>query len=488
MKQTTKITTITLMTLYGLLLCSCEKYLDVKKNSQLKFIETAEDCQRLLDNYGDSFSPGMNNALPGDIEGSADEYYYALNRYNQLDQENKNVATWNLQVQRTSAQAQWQYPYKTVYYANLVLDNLEKVSGTTDQNTLNALRGSALFFRSYTFWYLAQLYAAPYAPGSGNAGPGIPLRLTADLNDKTRRGTVEQTYGQIIQDLKSAVELLPVSAGTASRPNKVAAYAMLARVYLSMEDYPNALASADAALKLNGKLIDYNSVNSASTTPFARFNDEVIFQATMWASPGPVTNLVFPGSAFQAGAFISPELYGSYAANDLRKAVFFKKNQASYGDTYRFTGNYDPNTGAALFTGLAVDELYLARAECYARKNDLGKAIDDLNTLLRKRWAAGTYVELNPSSPDMDTQDEVLAKVLLERRKELLMRGLRWTDLRRLNRDNRFKRDIERKILSGTSPNLALNTIATLPANDPRYILLIPAEVINASGIEQNRR
>lgn len=482
MKKMKVINTIIIM-LLGLLMTSCQKYLDIKKNSQQRFIETADDCQKLLDNYGDSSIPGMNNAFPSDIEGSADEYYYAQSRYNQLDQENKNVTTWNLQTQRNSALVQWQYPYKTVYYANLVLDNLEKVSGTADQNTLDALRGSALFFRAYTFWYLAQLYASPYVPGSANSSPGIPLRLTSDLNDKTERASVQQTYDRILDDLKSAVSLLPVTSSKSSRPNKVAAYAMLARTYMSMEDYPNALLNADAALQLNHKLMDYNSINAASTTPFPRFNDEVIFQAVLGASPGPVTNLVFPGSAFQAGAFINLDLYNSYTSNDLRKTIFFKPNSAAFGSTYRFTGNYDPNTGATLFTGLAVDEMYLTRAECYARAGNKDAAMADLNTLLITRWKKDTYVNMTAVSAD-----EALMIVLQERRKQLLMRGLRWTDLRRLNRDNRFKIDIERKILSGTLPNLVTTVIATLPANDPRYVLLIPSEVISIAGIAQNIR
>lgn len=467
---------------------SCQKYLDVKKNSQQLFIETAEDCQQLLDNYGDFSVSGMNNAYPSDGEASADEYYFTANRYNQLDQESKNITTWKSDAQRTLAMIQWRNPYKIVYYANLVLDNIDKVKGTADETTINSLKGSALFFRSFTFWTIAQLYASPYIPNGANEDPGIPLRLTSDLNDLPGRGTVQQTYSRIVDDLKLAVALMPVTSALPSRPNKVAAYAMLARVYLSMEDYENALFNANAAMQLKNSLLDYNNVSTTSPTPFARFNDEVIFQAIMGTSPAATLNLLFPGSSFQQGAFINKDLYSSYTVNDLRKRIFFKANSAPFEDTYRFSGNYEPTTGAGLFTGLAVDELYLTRAECYARLGQLTDAVKDLNTLLAKRWESGTYVDLNIANPDMDTQDEVLAKVLLERRKELLMRGLRWTDLRRLNRDSKFRQNIERKLVTGLPPEAVTTTIATLPANDPRYVLLIPAEVINAANTEQNKR
>jgi len=70
-----------------------------------------------------------------------------------------------------------------------------------------------------------------------------------------------------------------------------------------------------------------------------------------------------------------------------------------------------------------------------------------------------------------------LNKILTERRKELLMRGLRWTDLRRLNKETAFATTLSR-IVNGTT--------YTLPPNDPGYVFRIPLSVINFTGIEQN--
>ena len=73
-----------------------------------------------------------------------------------------------------------------------------------------------------------------------------------------------------------------------------------------------------------------------------------------------------------------------------------------------------------------------------------------------------------------------LSKDLAERRKELIQRGLRWTDLRRLNLDPRFAVTIER-VVQGATYQL-------LP-NDLRYTFLIPNDEIFANGlIEQNPR
>jgi hypothetical protein len=122
--------------------------------------------------------------------------------------------------------------------------------------------------------------------------------------------------------------------------------------------------------------------------------------------------------------------------------------------------------------------MYLTRAECYARTGDKDKAMDDLNKLLENRWYTGTYTYQTAA-----TSDEALTKVLEERRKELLMRGLRWSDLRRLNKDNTRKKDLVRSLTIN-----GVTTTYTLPPNDLRYVLLIPKNVIDNSSITQNPR
>ncbi|MGY6541709.1 hypothetical protein, partial [Vibrio parahaemolyticus] len=73
---------------------------------------------------------------------------------------------------------------------------------------------------------------------------------------------------------------------------------------------------------------------------------------------------------------------------------------------------------------------------------------------------------------------EALDLILKERRKELVTRGLRWQDLKRLNRDGHFQQTLKRSIGENTYE---------LPANDPRYVLPIPSYVINFNHIEQNK-
>ena len=126
-----------------------------------------------------------------------------------------------------------------------------------------------------------------------------------------------------------------------------------------------------------------------------------------------------------------------------------------------------------VFSGIAIDEQLLIRAECNARLSNKQKALDDINTLLVKRYRNGTYVPYAISNVP-----SVLDLVLRERRKELLMRSLRWTDLKRLN-------------VLGAGIDLVRTVNGQtykLNSNSPRYALEIPVDIIALSNIPQNIR
>ncbi|WP_442587427.1 RagB/SusD family nutrient uptake outer membrane protein [Pedobacter sp. AW31-3R] len=447
-------------------LVSCQKYVDIKKSSSQSFIESAKDGQLLLDNY-EMFN--MNYPVDGQI--SSDDYLLTDARYanDALDNDDRSLYTWNAAAIRSSAY-QWVTPYNVIYNANLLLESMEEIQGKEDQAALNNIKGSALFFRAYALWNAAQLYCKPYSAAAAQDA-GLPLRLKSDINESAGRGTVKATYDQIVADLKEASTLISTTSTLASRPNKCAVFAMLARVYLSMSSYPEALSSATAALELKNDLIDFNTLNTETLSPFTRFNKEVIFHSVVFSN----NRVLEPGYGYEDQALVNPEIINAFTTNDLRKDILFKENTdvAEPHGSYRFTGNYEPAVGSSrLFNGLAVDELYFIRSECYARAGNVAAAMADLNTLLTTRWLSGTYVSKTAADAA-----SALSLILLERRKGLVMRGLRWSDLRRLNMETGFARTLSRTI-NGTT--------YTLPPNDSRYTLKIPQEVINNSGLTQN--
>src|SRR5258708_17108525 len=127
------------------------------------------------------------------------------------------------------------------------------------KNSYNQVKGSALFYRAFAFHQLAQLYCLPYSSTAG-IDLGIVLRLTSNITAPSIRSTVQQTYTQIINDLKQAAILLPGLTLYPTRPTKTAAFGALARTYLSMRDYSNAAIYADSCLKRDSTLLDYTSL------------------------------------------------------------------------------------------------------------------------------------------------------------------------------------------------------------------------------------
>jgi hypothetical protein len=167
-------------------------------------------------------------------------------------------------------------------------------------------------------------------------------------------------------------------------------------------------------------------------------------------------------------AKIDSNLYQSYSPNDLRKTLFFSNNN---NGTFGFRGSYSGATG--LVPGIIVDELYLIRSECNARLNNVGAAMQDLNTLLITRWKTGTFVPFAAT-----TSAAALSIILTERRKELLYRSLRWSDIKRLNREG-----------AGITLRRVLNgTVYELLPNSNHYALPLPDKLIQQTGIVQNPR
>lgn len=444
--------------LYGLLffiataMVSCKKYLETKSVQTLATPSTLDDLQAMLDN------PDLTHGAGGTF-GGTDEYYVTYTDWLSRGETQKKSYIWDSQLNYFD---DWSILYKNVFYANNVLLNLENFSTPDQKEKKNQIKGAALFLRSYAFYQLAQVYAPQYDPGVASKDLGIVLRLNADFNEKSVRSTVQENYNQIITDIESAISLLPNNISVNKiRPGKAACYALLAKVYLQTGNYEKAKESAGFCLNLYNTLLDYNSLVPVTTTyPITFNNPEILFYSK--------TETPLNANSFRAKA--DSNLYQSYVVNDLRKIVFYRPNADG---SQAFRGNYS-GEDFVLFNGLATDEVYLVRAEANARLGHTADALQDLNTLMQKRWVAGMFVPFTAS-----TSKEALDLVLEERRKELVNRGTRWSDLKRLNKETQNAVTLTRN-LNGQ--------VYSLAPNDLRYTYLIPREVINVTDLAQNPR
>src|SRR5690606_27846945 len=100
---------------------------------------------------------------------------------------------------------------------------------------------------------------------------------------------------------------------------------------------------------------------------------------------------------------------------------------------------YPQYINADLNYNIAVPEMMLIVAECHARLNQKDQALKLLNTLRKKRFALEDFKELQAA-----TAEDALKLVIKERRMELFGKGLRWFDMKRLDKDPRFAKTYKR--------------------------------------------
>lgn len=451
--------------------CNKQNFLSKKPSTNLLVPTTLSDFQALLDNVK------VFGLVPVLGEASADNYYVSYAAWQAMVARELNAYVWAKDIYAgQGGQLDWNIPYQQVFYSNVVLDGLRDMKKSPDSLAMwNALEGAALFCRAFAFYNLAQLFAPVFDEGTASSDLGIPIRTSSAIDTLSNRATVRATYAQIISDLQQAAAILPngLPGGTLNRPVKVCAQALLARVYLSMRNYSSARTYADSALRVDSMLMNYDTLNLNLTFPVNLFNPETLYQASFLGAPSSAPYF----SAISAGyptTWIDSGLIRSYDTNDLRLQVFYRTR--NNGATFFLKGGY---TGTIYpFGGLAVDELLLIRAEGAARAGDAVAAMADVNTLMRKRWKGGTFNGYSVASVA-----EALDTVLLERRKELAFRGLRWMDLRRLNKEG-ANINLRRILVDGTNTKQD-----TLAPNDLNYTLPIPPDVIGLNGaIQQNAR
>lgn len=447
----------------------CKKqdaWLDAKSNKSDVIPSTLEDFQALLDN-----NSVMNSNYPSiGIVGADNSFVLDAVALTGGQVNERNAYKWSKDIYENSLDggAHWQYPYQIIEYANVVLDGLAE-SNISPNGSFNNIKGQALFFRSFAYYNLLQIYAKQYRKETANTDLGLPLKLSSDVNVIVGRSSIQAVYDQIINDLTLAERLLNDIPLFKTRPSKPAAHSLLAKVYLNMGNYAKAKEYADLVLSANNSLIDLNTLNTALTYPFPTFqsntNTEILFYSTgVGLTFNSLTNLL-----------VADELYNQYDANDLRKTIFFRTNANL---THSFRGRY--SAGQAIFCGLTTNEIYLIRAECLTRLGNYQAAMADINTLLRQRWKKDNGIS-RYANQVAGKENEALNIILIERRKELPFNGsIRWEDLKRLNLDPRFSKTLTRTV-NGQQ--------YTLPPNDSRYVYPIPLLETNFNPlVTQNER
>ena len=137
----------------------------------------------------------------------------------------------------------WELGYRVIGNCNKIIEIIQGLGNeSTREQTI--MMGENYYLRALSYFLLVNEFAQPYS-NNPTQNPGLPLKLTSDPNDLPQsRSTVAEVYDQVVLDLKDAITYLTLQQGETPKSNiyatKEAAEALLARVYLYMENWDGA--------------------------------------------------------------------------------------------------------------------------------------------------------------------------------------------------------------------------------------------------------
>lgn len=391
--------------------------------------------------------------------------------------------TWLQSVSSSTSEVTglWSAAYSTINQVNTFLEGLDanksKISATQYAN----YAAEAKFIRAISYFAIVQMYAQPYAKGSGN-NIGLPLRLKAErtaADNELVRSSVTDVYKQILSDLDAAEAGLPLTYSTTTlnttRAHRNTAIALKTRVYLVMGRYSDVIASAtkivsasapyQATTGVNNKL--ESSIATVFAGSYAGVESVFSLPFTATETPGTQNQLAYyfninPGNAefyLNPAGTLSDPVFGT-ASNDARKGFILTSTGQKWLTKYKV-----PSTYSDWIPVIRYAEVLLNYAEAAARSNDLVTATGLLNAVRKRSDATYTF-----PAASVATQSALLATILQEKKIEFLGEGFRTPDL-------------QRQLLPLPGKTSASGSAPTVDPSESRYIWPISSAELSTNPL-----
>jgi len=432
-------------------LSSCSKVLD--KQPELY----VDESQSIVDKKSaDAALTGAYNALSQNTNQGV-TFRYTVNllsdnvKWVGNTPTNREFDVYDIFATNTRVAELWASIYKTINIANNLITIVPTINDVTfNQADRKNSRGEAYFLRAYSYFDLVRLWGK------------VPLQTTATKTTSDAEGvgnsSVTDVYKRIEQDLDSAEVLLSATVNR-NRANKYTAKALKARLYLYLNNWTKAESYATELINntTGFKLVKpYNLFFTSKNTTESIFEiDYTVNNKNTWASNWFASNItggkreLLPTDEFIALAN-DPKTGGD------RSALLLPVNGVTYGNM-----NFKIATGDDQVYAIRIAEMYLIRAEARAENAapDLAGALDDLNTIRNRANV--------PAVTAIAGKQELIDKILAERRIEFGYESQRWFDL--------IRKGKAQTVLSITDPNKLL-----LPV--PRQQLLVNPALVQNPG------
>ncbi|GAB3262171.1 RagB/SusD family nutrient uptake outer membrane protein [Larkinella harenae] len=358
------------------------------------------------------------------------------------------VQIWSFQTIPTNSVVTqtWQIIYQGINRSNAAIDRIPGIS--MDENLKKRLVGEAKFLRAYYYFYLVRWYG------------GVPLMLTEtqslSAGKNVARASADEVYAQIIKDLTDAEASLPdkFSGADLGRVTAGAAKAMLARVYLTRKDFPNARTKAkeviDNAAKYGYGLFDrYIDVFAISNKNGKESVFEIQFVGGGTGQGSGMVTYFAPENSPVTGRgfgsfFPTMDLYNSFKTGDKRQELYINSYVDGAGKTVNtfqhFNKYVDPSArtfGDANnnFPIIRYADVLLMFAEAENEISGPTAAARDAANPIRRRAFGLPLTTASTVDFSATLTKEAFRQALWdERRWEFYAEGHRWFDLVRTDR------------------------------------------------------
>ncbi len=458
----------------GMFFTSCKKQVDLNPTHTIN----GDDFFKNVDDYDFALTGAYQrlkqNSLYGGVNGgsvflssvdiASDNFFSGPNNLGNLN----TMFRWNYTADNTVVQGAWDAAYLVIQQANLSMRGIDRFVAT-DALKVNRIEGQARTLRAHMHLELLRWWANDYDRNA--TSPGIPYVDKFDVEQMPARPTVKETYDKIEADLKIAKQMMTnmdkaIQSGT-STAGTARAYvdtlvcnAILARMYLYANQW-------DSAIKYSTYVINARPLASAAEFP-SIWQDattrEVIWSIKYQAGNQALAREIYQPSGDQLSWRPVTALLSLYEANDVRtNAYWVVRNGRVVLNKYfaKATASGNPD-GIVDFKIYRTSEMYLIRAEAYARKGLDATALTNLNTLRAARNA----------SIGAEVGAALLTAIQTERRKELVVEGHRFFDLKRTTRT--------------ISRTQNCSSFCTLASNNRAWSLPIPqTEMLANPNMEQ---
>jgi hypothetical protein len=373
---------------------------------------------------------GGNLYVLSDVSSDISQSVGTWDFYRAMDTYTTNVG--NLEVEDF-----WEQAYATINQANNIITKVSRLDNVA-RETKDQILGEAYFIRALAYFDLNRAFGGIEGV-YGSMGVPIVLKPTDTITEDSypSRPGINETYAQVESDLKQAIALLP-GTSVPTRASEAAAKALLSRLYLYYQkDY--ALVEQYATDVIND--YDYQLVEDYASIFINEETTGSIFELSFTASDqSDIRFWYFPPSL---GGRADIALHQNFVnllqtrTNDERAGLIaFDDGVGVYYPT-----KYQKVSGKDNVLILRLAEMYLNRAEARARKAtpDLSGALSDLNTIRNRAGLPDT------TGTGVDTAQEILDAIALERSIEFYEEGHRWFNLIRTESALTVLNGIDRK-------------------------------------------